>query len=115
MTDVEKLKQELIEFGKTQSRFSEYGAWDTEPDVVYQTAVWKTYAGIPFTVPKTGEDWQLFTCSMKCGNAARALTAQLKKVMMAIGRCKFQEQKQVLELLKYYCDRFMPGEWEDVS
>ncbi len=30
-------------------------------------------------IPVTGDDWQLYTCSMKCGRAARGLTAALKK------------------------------------
>ncbi len=30
-------------------------------------------------MPTTGEDWQLYTSSMKCGTAARSLTAALKR------------------------------------
>lgn len=32
-------------------------------------------------IPSTPEDWQLYTVSMKCGAAARSLTAALKKAM----------------------------------
>lgn len=32
-------------------------------------------------LPKTADDWQLYTCSMKCGTAARSLTAALKRAL----------------------------------
>lgn len=34
-------------------------------------------------LPTTGADWQLYTYTMKCGRAARALTAALKKAAKA--------------------------------
>lgn len=41
-------------------------------------------SGKSVNVPSTGEDWQLYTYSMKCGNAARALTAALVKALRII-------------------------------
>lgn len=34
-------------------------------------------------LPRTGDDWQLYTASMKCGHAARGLTAALKRALKA--------------------------------
>lgn len=34
-------------------------------------------------IPRTGDDWQLYTTSMKCGHAARGLTAALKRALKA--------------------------------
>lgn len=36
-------------------------------------------------LPETGDDWELYTASMKCEGAARALTAALKKALRAVG------------------------------
>jgi len=36
---------------------------------------------ISVRVPQTADEWELYTSSMKCGSAARALTAALKKSM----------------------------------
>lgn len=44
----------------------------------------KMKSGKEISIPTTGEDWQLYTYSMKCGTAARALTAALKKVLVEI-------------------------------
>lgn len=34
-------------------------------------------------LPVTADDWELYTCSMKCGAAARSLTAALKRAIAA--------------------------------
>lgn len=34
-------------------------------------------------LPETGDDWELYTHSMKCGRAARSLTAALKRAITA--------------------------------
>ena len=36
------------------------------------------------SVPTTADDWELYTSSMKCGNAARALTAATIRVIKTI-------------------------------
>ena len=41
-------------------------------------------SGKEVRVPSTGDDWQLYTCSMACGNAARALTGALVKALRVI-------------------------------
>ncbi len=36
-------------------------------------------------LPETGDDWELYTATMKCEGAARALTGALKKALRAVG------------------------------
>ena len=36
-------------------------------------------------LPQTGDDWELYTASMPCERAAKALTAALKKALRAVG------------------------------
>lgn len=43
-------------------------------------------SGKSIKVPSTGEDWQLYTSSMKCGRAAVALTCALLRVAKTIDR-----------------------------
>ncbi len=38
--------------------------------------------------PTSGDDWQLYTCSMKCGHAARSLTAALRRALKEEGAGK---------------------------
>ncbi len=37
-------------------------------------------------IPTTGEDWELYTSSMACGRAARALTAALKRALLVVDK-----------------------------
>ena len=41
-------------------------------------------SGKSVRVPNTSKDWELYTRTMKCGNAARALTAALVKALRVI-------------------------------
>jgi hypothetical protein len=50
-------------------------------------------------LPETGNDWELYTCSMKCERAAKALTAALKRAIRACG-----EGKTTYEAMKEHFD-----------
>jgi hypothetical protein len=54
---------------QVQERNSDYGASDTEPNYVVQTAMVDATEGKEFN-PITPEEWQLFTCVMDCKPAA---------------------------------------------
>jgi len=45
-------------------------------------------------MPTTANDWQLYTCSMNCGTAARSLTAALKRVIKKVEDMKMSEIKK---------------------
>jgi hypothetical protein len=42
--------------------------------------------GATVTIPSTGDDWELYTCTKKCGVAAKGMTAALKKAITAAKR-----------------------------
>jgi len=50
-------------------------------------------------IPVTGDDWQLYTCSMKCGTAARGLTAALKKAFRYFEKNMGRDGKPVPQTL----------------
>ncbi len=52
--------------------------------------------------PKTAEDWQLYTSTMKCGHAARALTGALKKAKICARRYRRQKLSIYLATNKAY-------------
>ena len=68
------------------NRFRSYGASDTEPRAVASQCIRaKLDPSVAIVIlPMTGDDWELFTSTMKCGNAARSLTAALKRLLAAI-------------------------------
>jgi hypothetical protein len=42
------------------------------------------HTGRSIPIPHDAHDWELYTSSMKCGQAARALTAALKKALKVV-------------------------------
>ncbi len=44
------------------------------------------HSGKEVRIPSTGSDWELYTSSMACGRAARALTSALKKAVAVVDK-----------------------------
>lgn len=61
----------------------------------------------PKWMPKTGDDWQLYTCSMACGRAARSLTAALKRVIKAMDTMRPLNAQNVLKEMDKHLDPVM--------
>lgn len=76
------IQEAFQRFYRVQDRYACYGAYDSEPCYVMRSYLRKSlrFDEGPARLPTTAEDWQLYTCSMKCGNAARSLTSALKKL-----------------------------------
>lgn len=102
---IEKVKAAVKAFEETQSKWSKYGAEDTEPDGVFQSVIWKTFKGKPVDIPVTGDEWDLYTVNMKCGSAARALGAATQKVVEAIKETTIGESGALETYLRDYCWR----------
>lgn len=51
--------------------------------------------GVDVSIPSTGDDWELFTSSMACGTASRALTSALKKALKAVDGFVHRGEKPV--------------------
>lgn len=79
-TRLERLHQAISDFYAVASKYADYGASDSEPFWTFCRVIRNTAKGEEFRFPTTAEDWQLYTSSMSCGTAARALTAAARKV-----------------------------------
>lgn len=79
-----KLNDAIKAFQEAQSKYSDYGAYDTEPRCVFADLIERVLEGEEVQVPRSGDAWQLFTVSMKCGVAARGLFSAAKKVVDVI-------------------------------
>jgi len=79
-----KLNDAIKAFQDAQDKYSEYGAYDTEPRCVFADLLENAVEGREVIVPRSGDGWQLYTASMKCGIAARGLHSAAKKAVDAI-------------------------------
>lgn len=105
VTPLDRLKSAIKAFEAVQLKYSQYGAQDTEPDAVFQHTLAKTVNGKSVTIPTTPANWQLFSSTMKCGIAARALTAACKKAVAAINTAPVKELGAIKAYLRDYCWR----------
>lgn len=102
---LERIKAAVKAFEVAQAKYAAFGAQDTEPDGVFQYTLAKAIAGSGVNLPTTGRDWQLFTSSMKCGTAARALTAACRKAVELIRGTPVEDVQKVKAYLRDYCWR----------
>lgn len=79
-----KFNDAIKAFQAAQNKYSSYGAYDTEPRCVFADLLEDTLEGRDVKVPCSGDAWQLYTVSMKCGVAARGLHSAAKKAVDAI-------------------------------
>lgn len=102
---VERVKEAVAAFEAVQKELSEFGAEDTEPDYVFQSIVWRAMNLKPYKIPTSGEAWDLYTCSMKCGRAGQRLASATKKVVSTIESTPIGEAGPVREYVQDYCWR----------
>jgi hypothetical protein len=79
MTPVETLKALIDDFDSVRYEYREFGAGDTEIGCNFRRAMRNATKGI-LKVPTSGDAWELYTASKKCGKATRALSASARKV-----------------------------------
>jgi hypothetical protein len=58
-------------------------------------------------IPTTGQDWELYTSTMACGRAARALTAALKKALREVDKAAKLGLKPTEGGLERVMDKFL--------
>jgi len=102
---LEAIKALIKEFEKTQSKYREFGANDTEPDSVFQELIDAAVHGKGPYVPKTGTTWQLYTQSMDCTEAAQALHDAALIVVQNIEATPVRDLELVKEYLREVCWR----------
>lgn len=78
-------KAAVTAFEKVQSKFADFGAWDTEPDTEFQILIRRLYEGNDPTkdVPTTARGWQLYGDMDGSDVAAKALHAAAVKAIDA--------------------------------
>ena len=101
---ITKLQKAHENFDVVQRKLSKFGANDTEPNGVYQREVLNAIKGLPFK-PLTADDWQLYTCGMKCGMAAKRLNHALQKVVNVILCAPLKDRQALVEWFKTWAWR----------
>ncbi len=99
------LKEQYEAAQRVFCELSEYGATDSEPRYEFHAALKSAFEG-ETRIPKTGEEWQLYSSSMKCGSAARRLTAATKRVTTLIENLPQKLRKHAAEMLDVDLERW---------
>lgn len=102
---IDLVKDAVNAFSKVQSKYAKYGAQDTEPDAVFQSLLVRAVLGKPVETTLDGQAWQLFTSSMNCNAAAKALSKAARKAVELIQGCPIGESAELKQYLKACCWR----------
>jgi hypothetical protein len=102
---IEQVKLAVANFEATQKKYKEFGAYDTEPDGIWQGILDKAVKGEAPNPPRTGAGWDLYTSSEDCTEAALALFEAALKAVQAIEACPVRELATLREYIKKYCWR----------
>lgn len=92
-------------FEKLQERYRKFGAWDTEPDGVFQQVLKNAVDGTQPKIPRTGDHWQLYSHSMNCDEAANALHDQTLKIVRLIETSQIKDLSEIKHRIYDYCWR----------
>jgi hypothetical protein len=103
---LEAIKDAVKNFQATQQKYCKYGAYDTEPDSVFQGILWKIIHDKDVNIPQTGDGWELYAASMDCSEAAAALHASCLCVVQAIWACPHKDMREVRKHIEDYCWRY---------
>lgn len=102
---VKNVFNEIKKFEAVQSKYKQFGAYDTEPDGVFQWLIDQAVQGLKPNIPRTGAKWDLYDSSMDCTAAAAALHAQALNVVSAIEACPVRDLDLLRSKLQDYCWR----------
>ena len=80
----ETIKTEVETMDFIQNSFANFGASDTEPDSVYHSLLADAVNGAEVNVPRTAEEWQLFTNMEHVESVARAMASHTQLVVNLI-------------------------------
>lgn len=105
MSVVERVREAVKYFEAVQQKYDDYGAWDTEPDGVFQSLLKRAFVKGECKVPYTGDAWELYTSTMDCELAGVALGDACQRVVDLIVRVPGSERGELKAFLKGYCWR----------
>jgi len=104
MNRYKELKKLVRDFTDLQDNLAQYGAADTEPDVVFQRVLRRSVAGEDF-LPKNADNWQLYSDMPGADEAAFKLTEAADKIRSYIRETTIAESKEIRNFIKGYCWR----------
>ncbi len=93
-------------FEAAQKKYKQYGAYDTEPDSIFQRLLLEAFEGKEPAVPRSGSSWELYASSMDCSEAARALHDAATEAVRVIESTPIRDLRAVEEFLNKYCWRY---------
>jgi len=96
---------EIKKFEAVQSKYKSFGAYDTEPDGIFQWLIDQAVQGLKPDIPRTGSKWDLYDSSMDCTETASALHDQALAVVRAIENCPVRDLDLLQAKLQEYCWR----------
>lgn len=99
---IANLQEAVKKFQSLQSRYSRYGANDSEPDGVFQDLLFNYKDR---QVPQNGDEWALYTNSMNCERVAIKLSEAALDVLNIAKGCPPNQIPQMKEYIKKYCWR----------
>jgi hypothetical protein len=99
---VTKIAEAIAKFEKLQQSYRVFGAFDTEPDTVFQETLMEAFDGsVP--IPETIEDWFLFD-KLGAKTAAKKLGKATKEIVDIIQDSP-QDYDATLQHVSKYCWR----------
>jgi hypothetical protein len=112
MTPVDQLKVFIQLFENAQTAFRHYGAYDTEPRVLFQGLLVRAVRGKDVVVPSDAEGWDLYADEPGVEAAAAALTRAARDCVQFIRDAPIAALPAVEAHLRRYCDRIVIA-WRD--
>lgn len=99
------VKQKILDFAAAQKSFRQYGATDTEPDRVFQVLLNKCAAGEAPKIPRTAEDWDLYTDMPGVSVAAKVLCMIATELAIEIENLPLKYHTDLKTLVQKECWR----------
>jgi hypothetical protein len=104
-TTLETIKAKIKEFENVQRKYRAFGAFDTEPDGVFQGILDDAINGKAPHVPRTATTWDLYTNSMDCSEASVALHDAALAAVKAVEAAPIRDLEVIKEYLRGVCWR----------
>jgi hypothetical protein len=101
-TGLAKFKEDVKKWETLTHKFADFGAADTEPDAVFQWCLRTRLNDKDVKIPRSANEWQLYTVMPGVGLAAAHLTKALVRCLQSLGQVTISEQKELREFLDGY-------------
>ena len=102
---LETVSDAIKNFEETQKKYREYGAYDSEPDSIFQRLIDAAVKGKGPAIPRDAAGWELYTSTMDCTEAANALHDHALAVVRAIESCPIRDLETLRAHVHKYCWR----------